>query len=44
MPGFGGVGLGSITVLSNAQVPKITEENVLLALTSTMVKHFTLLG
>ena len=44
MPGFGGVGLSSIPVLSNAQVPKITEENVLLALTSAMAKHSTLLG
>ena len=44
MPGFGELGLSSIPVLSNAQVPKITEENVLLALTSAMVKHSTLLG
>ena len=44
MSGFGGVGLGSIPVLSNAQVPKITKENVLLVLTPLMVEHSTLLG
>ena len=43
-PGVGGVGLGSIPVLPNAQVPKITKENVLLALTPLMVEHSTLLG
>ena len=43
MPGFGEVDLSSIPVVSNAPVPKITEENVLLALTSAMVQNSTLL-